>query len=174
MQHKRLVIAAIVLSGWALVQWQPALTPLADAAAAMPKICWLATVVDGDTLNLTCQGKLLRVRLHCIDAPEKAQIPWGERSRAALQRITPRMVQVQVIELDRYGRTVAEVFTASGDHRSINLEQVKNGNAAVYARYCDDDRFSRAQQEAKAARRGIWSRTGQQQTPWKFRQRQRQ
>ncbi len=171
MLKKSILISVLFLTSWLLALWQPDLAPLRSAAAAMPQVCWLAAVVDGDTLRVTCQGKPVTVRLHCIDAPEMEQKPWGENARQALQRLAPRMLQLKVIELDRYGRTVAEVFTASSDHRSLNLEQVKSGNAAVYAQYCNDNRFSQAQKTAKQAKLGIWSRSGLQQRPWKFRHR---
>ncbi len=173
MLKKSILISILFLISWLLALWQPNLTPLRSAEAAMPQVCWLAAVVDGDTLRVTCQGKPVTVRLHCIDAPEMEQNPWGENARQALQRLAPRLLQLKVIELDRYGRTVAEVFTASSDHRSLNLELVKNGNAAVYARYCDDSRFTQAQKIAKKAKLGIWSRGGLQQTPWTFRHRQK-
>ena len=53
--------------------------PLAKDGLPMP--CTLVSVVDGDTLSLTCNGQPTRVRLHCIDAPEMGQGAWGRASR---------------------------------------------------------------------------------------------
>jgi endonuclease YncB( thermonuclease family) len=83
---------------------------------------------------------------------------------------SPRL-EVRAIDQDRFGRTVAEVFATGADHRSLNLEQIRAGHAAVYARFCDDPRFMRAERAARADSVGIWSRAGDHQTPWVYRQR---
>ena len=51
-----------------------------------------ATVVsigDGDTLRLRQAGRLITVRLACIDAPELTQRPWGPLARQYLQDRLP-------------------------------------------------------------------------------------
>ena len=40
------------------------------------------SVGDGDTLRVDDRGKRLTIRLACIDAPEMAQSPYGDQSRA--------------------------------------------------------------------------------------------
>jgi micrococcal nuclease len=35
------------------------------------------------------QGKIITIRLGCIDAPETAQTPWGEQSAQRLQQLLP-------------------------------------------------------------------------------------
>lgn len=40
-----------------------------------------ATVIstgDGDTLRVKTQGKVVTIRMACIDAPETGQRPWGQ------------------------------------------------------------------------------------------------
>ena len=39
------------------------------------------SIGDGDTLRLRQAGRLLTVRLACIDAPELTQRPWGPLAR---------------------------------------------------------------------------------------------
>jgi endonuclease YncB( thermonuclease family) len=80
-------------------------------------------------------------------------------------------VEIETVDTDRFGRIVAEVFTIGPDRRFLNLEQVQSGHAAVYNRYCSDPDFTRAEQAARKAGLGIWSRPGEQQTPWVFRHR---
>ncbi|MBK1694607.1 hypothetical protein CKO09_07635 [Chromatium weissei] len=164
MSRKTLIILSILLCS-AVIYWNT------DLDAAQRQRCQLEKVVDGDTLRVSCRGKSVSVRLHCIDAPEKSQLPWGARSTDALRRLAPTQLELDIIDTDRYGRIVADVYMGGADHRMLNLEQVRNGNAAVYARYCDDNRFIRAEREAKVARRGIWSHSGEQQTPWTYRHR---
>jgi endonuclease YncB( thermonuclease family) len=141
------------------------------AAPSQAQTCRVDQVLDGDSLRLSCRGKVKEVRLHCIDAPERDQLPWGNQSRSHLRKIAPREVDLVALELDRFGRTVGDVYAPGAGRRLLNLEQVRAGQAAVYAHYCTDGRYLRAQREAREARRGIWSRPGEQQTPWTFRHR---
>jgi endonuclease YncB( thermonuclease family) len=130
--------------------------------------CTVASVHDGDTLRAECLGERVQVRLHCIDAPELAQRPWGPESRDHLRKITPPAIALHIRDTDRYGRRVAEVLTIEGD--SVNLAMVAAGHAAVYRRYCSDPRFLVAEREARERRAGIWAMEGDHQQPWAYRQ----
>ncbi|EGV16006.1 thermonuclease family protein [Thiocapsa marina] len=166
-----LLIALAVTGAWLIERRGPGLIPVEWSFAASGRPCVLDQVLDGDSLRLTCGGKPVEVRLYCIDAPEKDQKPWGDRSRAHLKRIAADRVEMRAVDTDRFGRTVAEVSNATGERLSLNLEQVKQGQAAVYPRYCEESRFFRAEREARAARVGIWDKRGEHQTPWTFRHR---
>ncbi len=131
--------------------------------------CIVASVHDGDTLRAICDGERLQVRLHCIDAPEIAQTPWGQESRDHLRAIIPRQIQVEIQDTDRYGRTVARILTPEGI--DLNQRMVRDGQAAVYRRYCSDPDYARAETEARARGLGIWSAPGDHQTPWEHRDR---
>ncbi len=153
-----------------------ALPPLLPQAMGWPtpppqRICTLDQVLDGDSMRLTCSGKSVEVRLHCIDAPEYEQIPWGKASRRHLREITPRRVELKTLEIDQFGRTVGELYSISVPRRFLNLEQVGSGHAAVYEHYCSDPAFTQAERKARKAGLGIWSKPGAQQTPWVFRHR---
>jgi endonuclease YncB( thermonuclease family) len=128
--------------------------------------CRVASVYDGDTLRVECGTEKLKVRLHCIDAPEMQQRPWGTESRNHLRAITPRVVSLRIHDTDRYGRKVAEAFAGE---TNINLEMVRAGQAAVFTRYCSARAYDRAQHDARAAGLGIWSKPGEQQRPWEWR-----
>ena len=166
-----LLIALAVTGAWAIERWGPGLIPVEWSFAGSGRLCTLEQVLDGDSLRLTCGGRSVEVRLYCIDAPEKGQKPWGNRSRAHLKRIAMNKVEMRPIETDRFGRTVAEVYNADGGRLSLNLEQVKQGQAAVYPRFCEESRFFRAERKARAASVGIWATPGDHQTPWTFRHR---
>jgi endonuclease YncB( thermonuclease family) len=164
------LIAVVIVGAWAIEQWSPGLIPADWSFAGAGRVCALDRVLDGDSLRLVCDGERVEVRLHCIDAPEKDQHPWGNRARSHLERITPRRVEMHPIETDRFGRAVAEVYTTGEKRLSLNLEQVERGHAAVYLRYCEEPRFFRAERKARAASLGIWSVPGDHRTPWTFRQ----
>lgn len=172
-KHRLSLLAALLLTGvWAIERWGLGSIPAPWSLMGTAKDCRLDTLLDGDSLRLVCGDEPLEVRLHCIDAPERDQGPWGRRSRAALRAMVTHRLELIPIERDRFGRTVGQVYTRGPERRLLNLEQVKRGNAAVYDRYCKDPRFLRAEREAREAGLGIWSRPGDHQTPWAFRLRQ--
>jgi micrococcal nuclease len=105
--------------------------PTAIAQSLTAKVI---SVGDGDTITVDQAGKNMRVRMSCIDAPELKQKPFGESSRQRLKALLPTgtPVTLRVIDTDRYGRTVAEVFKGS---KSINLVMVQEGQAVIYQKY---------------------------------------
>lgn len=130
--------------------------------------CAVRQITDGDTIRVDCGGGPFTLRLWCIDAPELAQEPWGERSRANLARITPPTVRVLEESQDRYGRTVARIYDPT-TLTELGARQVRDGAAAVYTKYCTDDRYTIEEGTARAEQIGIWSAEGCHQTPWIFR-----
>jgi endonuclease YncB( thermonuclease family) len=130
--------------------------------------CEILSIYDGDTMTLQCPNKTekTRVRLYCIDTPEKKQTPWGDKARDHLRAITSKHVRLVEIDKDRYGRTVGEVY--AGDV-NLNLAQVEAGQAAVYDAYCKDPKYKVAENHAKSTKKGIWAMNGLHQTPWKWR-----
>jgi endonuclease YncB( thermonuclease family) len=114
-------------------------------------------VTDGDTLTVLRGQKQVKVRLYGIDAPERRQA-WGDRARQALGELAHgQAVEVQEMDVDRYGRTVAQLEVQGQD---VGTEMVRRGLAWVYERYCtipDCGAMRRAQAEAQAARTGLWA-----------------
>ena len=133
-----------------------------------------ATVVsvgDGDTLRVTEAGQRLTIRLACIDAPEKAQAPYGETARQQLQQLAPlgSQLTLKAQTTDRYGRTVGELFR---DGKSINLAMVASGNAFAYRKYlsaCNGQAYLAAERSAESRRLGVWAVSGGIQRPWDWR-----
>jgi endonuclease YncB( thermonuclease family) len=143
------------------------------ATLAAPSASYRATVVsvgDGDTLRVQAGGRSIIIRLACIDAPETAQSPWGQQSRAYLLQRLPRgrQVSIQPHSTDRYGRTVAEVISDI----NINLVMVEDGQAFAYRRYlsgCDARKYLDAEFRASRHRYGVWQVEGGITRPWDFR-----
>ena len=123
-----------------------------------------ATVVsvgDGDTLRIRQSGQAATIRLACVDAPERAQSPWGQQSTSRLKQLLPlgTAVQVRTITRDRYGRTVAELYVSK---QSINLQMLKAGQAVVYRQYLNGcsatkNQYLQAETQARQKRLGFWN-----------------
>jgi len=129
------------------------------------------SVGDGDTMRVVDGSKRLTIRMACIDAPETAQRPYGTASRQRLQALAPvgSVVALRPQTIDKYGRTVAEVFR---NGRSINLAMVSSGQAFAYRKYlgaCDGSAYLGAEAAAQRQRIGVWAVSGGIQRPWDWR-----
>ncbi|WP_312827900.1 thermonuclease family protein, partial [Escherichia coli] len=100
-------------------------------------------------------GKMMKVRLNGIDAPESGQ-PFGQRSKQNLLKLAVQN-QTEVIanNTDRYGRWLGTLMIGG---ININAEQVKAGMAWAYryhGRASDETRL-RLEEEARRHRIGLW------------------
>jgi endonuclease YncB( thermonuclease family) len=128
----------------------------------------LVRVRDGDTLEVKVQGVVMDFRLAEVDAPESEQ-PYGRDARLELLNLVRDANLVLVpIDTDRYGRTVAYVWR--GD-LCVNRELVRRGAAWFYTRYSTSDALFHVEEEARAARRGLWASPAKDRIePWVWRQ----
>ena len=143
---------------------------------APPTESWqVAKVTDGDTITVQQGSRKERIRFCGTDAPEKSQ-PLGQQSKANLQQLINQAggeVQLSIIESDRYGRKVAEVFTVLGDgsEKFLQEEQVKAGLSYHYAKYSSScpnrDAIIKAETLARDAHLGVWSSNYEK--PWDYR-----
>jgi Staphylococcal nuclease homologue len=67
-------------------------------------------ILDGDTIRVLRGGKAVKVRLHGVDTPEKAQAFGTQACKFTGDLVFPRDVTVVVHATDRYGRLVGEVL----------------------------------------------------------------
>jgi endonuclease YncB( thermonuclease family) len=141
------------------------------ACLAFPNPCfpWSGKVVgvsDGDTIRAMRRGHETKIRLFGIDCPERDQ-PFGDKARRFTAKMVFRkMVEVQEVEKDSYGRTVAWV---SVDGKSLNKELLRAGLAWWYRYYAEDEQeLERLESEARGNKIGLWSRPNPV-PPWAFR-----
>lgn len=155
----------VLLIALALVRWWQSQheTPPPDSLAE--GVYAVERVDDGDTLLLVNRA---RVRLIGVDTPETVKPDWPvERFGPEASEFTRRFVdeaggmlrlEFDLERTDRYGRFLAYAF---GGQRMLNEELIRAGlgRAETGFRYAAamKTRFRRAEDEARAARRGIWS-----------------
>ncbi|MDH3520071.1 MAG: thermonuclease family protein [Myxococcales bacterium] len=147
------------------------LAPAAATAAAPFLEGRVVAVFDGDTLEVLVDQERRRIRIAGIDTPERGQ-PWAERAKQALSaRVFGKQVQINEIAVDRYGRTVGEVYA---DDVCVGCELVREGHAWVYRDFSDDAVLLDLEAQARAAGRGLWGLPESQRTPpWQWRREQR-
>jgi endonuclease YncB( thermonuclease family) len=127
------------------------------SAVAQSPIVGIASVIDGDTLEIHGQ----RIRLHGIDAPESGQscekdgkqYQCGRQAALALaDKIGRTTVRCEQRDIDRYKRTVAVCRLDSTD---LNAWMVRQGWAIAYRQYSQD--YVNDENAARGARVGIWA-----------------
>ncbi len=141
-------------------------------ATAQPAVSGRATVIDGDTIEI----RGTRIRLHGVDAPELSQTcrrtnrrDWdcGVEAAVALDSfVGGRTVRCQPNGDVHGNRIIAVCFKGAED---INRWLVANGWAVASRRF--SEAYVPDEDQARAARRGLWS--GPFVMPWDYRNGQR-
>jgi len=148
--------------------------PDPDPAASLPEYEVVpGSIHDGDTLRVRSpKGEVLKVRFACVDAPELKQ-PMGEESRNHLRSLVNRggnKVKVQAITVDRYGRTVAQLWN---NHGLIQSQMAIAGMVYGYDQYKKDcpnwEAIESTQAQAQEAKLGVWRLPDGGQRPWDYR-----
>ena len=153
-----LLVALAALRWW---HWQSH----PSGPESLPESTYLVErVVDGDTLLLANRA---RVRLVGADTPETVQPnhpvePFGPQATEFTRRFVARgkgrvRLQFDRERVDKYDRFLAYVWV---DDRMLNEELIRAGLATAETRFRYSStmktRFRRAEEEARAAGRGIW------------------
>ncbi len=127
------------LAGLALWLLSSGGAPVAElAASAAGQACRVTEVTDGDTLKLSCGGKVHRVRLLGYDTPEtfqpkcRAERALGLRAAQALRDLVASGPVTSVLfdGRDRYGRDLAQVAIGG---RDVKLYMLSTGLALPYS-----------------------------------------
>lgn len=130
----------------------------------------VTAVHDGDTFTMIGSSRQkIKVRLFGVDAPELGQAHGPESGRYLRELALGREVRVEDRGHDQYGRLLGMVHRPDGS--SLTHELVAAGQVWVYENYCDAEPCAwlrRAQKEARAAGRGLWS-DPKPVAPWTYR-----
>jgi micrococcal nuclease len=156
------ILAAIALA---------AAGPAAAGNPAPPSERMLVTdVVDGDTIKVLSGRRQETVRLIGVDTPETGRPGTPVRFYGPEASLFTRRALIEKRVLlkfeppgraggsrDKYQRTLAYVFTDDGSN--FNLALIEQGFGRAYTRYPFQyaQAFRKAEQAARAARRGIWN-----------------
>lgn len=170
----RVLVWFLPLFLWACAVDAPYWFPVSHAAG------WLegrvVRVADGDTVTLLdAQNKQHRVRLAFVDAPEKNQKFGHDAKRALSDWVFKKHVRVQVLEQDRYGRTVGKLQYQGRDINHALLQAGWVWHYTFYAKNQDRADFAAyqaAQKQAQQQQRGLWQDANPQ-APWDFRRARR-
>lgn len=134
-------------------------------------------IADGDTMTvLDREGKEVKVRFACVDAPEiphsqkekqskksidQNQFKWGFKAQTRLQEIVKQgndRVLLTVTDTDRYGRKVSEIRLPNGTF--VQEALVREGLVMVYRPYLKNcpsaTLVEQAEAAAKKSRQGVW------------------
>lgn len=173
MRIRSVLLAALLAWSWAFLSGCAN-----ESAAGLAKGPYaLEQIFDGDSFNLrAANGHIVRIRLAGIDAPERGQ-PYSQQSKASLEAfLGSGELSLQAIKVDRFDRWIARVELNGQD---AGEHQIRHGFAWFFVRYKNDlpsdtqTRYAQAEQDARAARRGLWAWEGKIEPPWKFREQER-
>jgi endonuclease YncB( thermonuclease family) len=147
--------------------------PDPDAAASLAEYEVIpGSIHDGDTLRVRSgTGEILKIRFACVDAPELKQ-PLGQESRNYLRSMINEAggkVKIQIVDVDRYGRSVSELWTKSG---LLQSRMTAAGMAFAYDQYSKNcpnwDAVKSSEKAASELKVGVW-RSPNFERPWDYR-----
>jgi endonuclease YncB( thermonuclease family) len=136
---------------------------------------WQGKVVgisDGDTITVMHNGKDVKIRVYGIDAPERGQAFGRKAKQFTSEMVFGKTVDVDAIDTDKYGRTVAMVRI---DGKNLSEEIVKAGYAWVYRKHCTAQTCSDwidHEHDARLKEVGLWAESVPI-PPWEYRKREK-
>lgn len=162
--------------------WGGALILALSMAGVIPAQCLaeqykVVRVVEGDIIRAAKENRELVVRLVGIDAPDYSRKKYhpaqpfsSESAKHLAEMVLDKLVEVRIYGFDRNGMAVAEVFV---NGMNVNQEMIKAGLAEVYrgrpAIGLDLAPYWQAENQARAAGRGMWSLGDKYLSPTKWR-----
>lgn len=138
----------------------PTTSTVEDAAAPSPRDARVTVteVIDGDTVGVSYNGLHESVRLLGIDTSETGEAFSAEATAALSNLVSGKTVRLafDIVRRDQYDRLLAFIWVGS---TTANAEMLRLGLATLYTvppNVMYVEVLQAAQDEAQAARRGMW------------------
>jgi len=141
----------------------PASSASISAAKPLSGLQKVDRITDGDTFAVkTGDGSTQRIRVAYIDTPEtqggRTECGGAQASKLMKKLLRPGdTVKLKPVDMDRYGRTVAETFKAK---KNLGLTLVQQGWAMVYRfqgrDFAGSAAYDNAARTARLQRKGVW------------------
>ena len=126
----------------------------------------VVAIADGDTFTLLVDKTQIKIRLHGIDCPEKAQDYGNVAKQFLSDKIFGKFVTVQNRGKDRNGRIIGMVLI---NGHNVNEALIQAGLAWHYKTYDKNPIWDQMEDQAKKEKKGLWS--GENPIPpWTWRQ----
>jgi len=123
-------------------------------------------IIDGDSFEVTVSGNDFPIRMFGLDTPEHDQPHGREATQALTRKLDRRTVQINIVDIDNYGRLVGTVYQ---EGENINLTMITEGHGWWYRQYAGSEReLGEAEQAARKAGLGLWSEADPV-APWDWR-----
>jgi len=162
--------AAVLIAGTARPTVAGVRTGLNAARSKGPRFVAEAKVVSvssGDMMTVIDENDVQhRVHLYATAAPAAGQ-PYAKESKKNLSQLVDKMIRVEGMAVESNGTIVAKVYDA--DNQYVNLVQISTGMAWHHAQRKASPELTAAQNEARNAKRGLWSEPNPV-PPWQYRQ----
>jgi micrococcal nuclease len=129
-------------------------------------------ITDGDTITVVHNGKPEKIRLYGIDTPESKQTFGLKAKNFTYAMVYHKVVNVEPVATDRYGRTVGIVNV---NKKCLNSELISKGFAWVYDKYCKNDmcdKWRLLEEAARQSKTGLWLQDDPVE-PWVYRKKKK-
>ncbi len=147
------LILAVAVVSCALI---PADQPTSASPEPAGTLVAETRVVDGDTIQVELDGRMIEVRLLGINTPEREECYGSEAREYARSLVADAAVRVEGSELDQFGRLLGYVYA---DGRLVNAALIESGHAlALSTKHELLESFKGLEGAAQAGSVGLWSR----------------
>lgn len=153
MKRSSLILLLIFLiTGFAYYIFVDNFSPTGNAIKRIDAI--VERVIDGDTIVLEGGEK---IRFLGINTPEKGEF-YKNESTEFTKQVENKSVQVEIIEKDKYGRSLGYVFY---NGKMLNEEILKRGFASLFVYTPDEytNELKKAEAYARENELGIWKKS---------------
>lgn len=127
-------------------------------------------VQDGDTMEVTIDGKAVVVRVNGVDCPEDGQGYSAKAKQYTTLHCLKKKVKLEKITTDPRGRMVANVFLEDGSNLSHSL--LAGGYAWHYKKFSKDAKLAELENNARKKRVGLWAEENPV-SPWDFKEKKK-